>query len=361
MGRGKRSRHQILLDRERKKLDPLEEVILGRELAIECERRDRQVSTAIPNMASERVIMSFRIVTDDLHTLQKQLEVFTERQIEVMGKSLEATIERLKKIDEVFFPPPLPPKPQYFYGGGSAGAVFRLICSDGKADRLIMATKLLDKRLREIRKGRERLEGLCGDLAYEISKAVKLIERIQPERRRLRIESCARVLMDHKLPEELVGIITGFAFDPRPLCPPEQSSACSGDDGRADRLIMATRLLNERLRDVMGGNEGNRGPTLADIEHTHTLFVNAHFRPLPFGNVAMPMGDFMRDSIAYVRGSMPLSAYMRKKQEREARKREKEALKKKNRRNRARCQLVQLAHVLPGDVVKYVDAFLIAQ
>ena len=42
-----------------------------------------------------------------------------------------------------------------------------------------------------------------------------------------------------------------------------------------------------------------------DIEHTHTLFVNAHFRPLPFGNVAMPMGDFMRDSIAYV-GGLPL-------------------------------------------------------
>lgn len=130
--------------------------------------------------------------------------------------------------------------------------------------------------------------------------------------------------------------------------------------GRADRLIMATRLLNERIRDVMGA-----GPTLADIERTHTLFVNAHFRPLPFGNVAMPMGDFMRDSIAYVRGSMSLSAYMRKKQEREARKREKEALKnarkKKNRRNRVRCQLVQLAHVLPCDVVKHVETFLIAQ
>jgi hypothetical protein len=136
------------------------------------------------------------------------------------------------------------------------------------------------------------------------------------------------------------------------------------NDGSADRLIMATRLLNERIRDVMGAG----GPTLADIERTHTLFVNAHFRPfteMPFGNVAMPMGDFMRDSIAYVRGSMSLSAYMRKKQEREARKREKEALKnsrkKKNRRNRVRCQLVQLAHVLPCDVVKHVESFLHAQ
>lgn len=229
MGRGKRSRHQILLDRERKKLDPLEEIILGRELAIECERRDHRVSTTIPDMASERVIMSFRIVADDLQTMQKQLEVFTERQIEIMGKSLETTIERLKKIDKVFFPPPPPPKPQYFYGGGErdfAGAVFSLITNYGKADRLIMATKLLDKRIREIRKGRARLEGLCGDLALEISNAVKLIERVQPERRRLRIESCARVLMDRKLPQELVGIITGFAFDPRPNpCPLEPSSA----------------------------------------------------------------------------------------------------------------------------------------
>jgi hypothetical protein len=229
MGRGKRSRHQILLDRERKKLDPLEEVILGRELAIECERRDHRISTTIPDMGSERIIMSFRIVVDDLHTMQKQLEVFTERQLEIMGKNLKTTIERLKKIDKVFFPPPLPPKPQYFYGGDGrdfAGAVFSLITNYGKADRLIMATKLLDKRIKEIRKGRERLEGLCGDLAFEISKAVKLIERVRPERRRLRIESCTRVLMDRKLPQELVGIITGFAFDPRP-CPPEPSSTCS--------------------------------------------------------------------------------------------------------------------------------------
>jgi hypothetical protein len=107
------------------------------------------------------------------------------------------------------------------------------------------------------------------------------------------------------------------------------------------------------------------GPTLADMELAHTLFVNSHFRPfaeIPFGNVAVPMGDFMRDSIAYVRGSMSLSELTRRKREREARKREKEALKnarkKKNRRNRVRCQLVQLAHVLPCDVVKYVEGFL---
>lgn len=287
--------------------------------------------------------MNFRIVADDLHTMQKQLEVFTERQIEVMSKSLEATIKRLKDLDKAFFPPQ-PPKAQYFYGdggGGFAGAVFRLICSDGKADRLIMATKLLDKRIRDIRKGRERLEGLCGDLAYEISSAVKLIERVRPVRKRLRIESCARVLMDRKLPEELVGIITGFAFEPRP-CPPEPSSVCLPTIG---------------------------GPTLQDIERTHMLYLNAHFRPygareMPFGVVLPPMGDFMRDMVDYAGRATPLSEYYRKRQARiellRERERAKNARKKRNRRNRVRRQLVQLAHVLPGALADHVGGFLMA-
>lgn len=39
--------------------------------------------------------------------------------------------------------------------GGSAGAVFSLIASDGKADRLIMATSLLNQRIKEIRNERK--------------------------------------------------------------------------------------------------------------------------------------------------------------------------------------------------------------
>ena len=55
------------------------------------------------------------------------------------------------------------------------------------------------------------------------------------------------------------------------------------NDGKADRLIMATALLNQRIKDVMcaraaAGKEDST-PTLVDLEHTHILYVNAHFKP----------------------------------------------------------------------------------
>lgn len=115
------------------------------------------------------------------------------------------------------------------------------------------------------------------------------------------------------------------------------------NDGRADRLIMATRLLNERIRNVMGQAHArdHMPPTLADIERTHMLFVNAHFS---------------RDMATF----MTASARMRK--EREERKREREraknARKKRNRRNRVRNQVVQLAHILPSEVARHVETFL---
>lgn len=54
------------------------------------------------------------------------------------------------------------------------------------------------------------------------------------------------------------------------------------NDGKADRMIMATDLLNERIKDIMcrraaAGKDPT--PTLVDIERTHILFVNAHFKP----------------------------------------------------------------------------------
>ncbi|MFA5176685.1 MAG: major capsid protein [Candidatus Omnitrophota bacterium] len=53
-------------------------------------------------------------------------------------------------------------------------------------------------------------------------------------------------------------------------------------DGRADRMVHATDMLNERIRSIMCQRR-ERGmdptPTLADIEKTHILFVNAHYRP----------------------------------------------------------------------------------
>lgn len=55
------------------------------------------------------------------------------------------------------------------------------------------------------------------------------------------------------------------------------------NDGKADRLIMATELLNQRLKDIMcmraKANMPDPTPTLVDIERTHLLFVNAHFKP----------------------------------------------------------------------------------
>lgn len=54
-------------------------------------------------------------------------------------------------------------------------------------------------------------------------------------------------------------------------------------DGRSDRMIHATDLLNARIRDIMCQRRGNGmadvTPTLADIEKTHILFVNAHYKP----------------------------------------------------------------------------------
>ncbi len=54
------------------------------------------------------------------------------------------------------------------------------------------------------------------------------------------------------------------------------------NDGKADKLIMATELLNARLKKIMcyRNSKGvDPTPTLVDIERTHILYVNAHFKP----------------------------------------------------------------------------------
>ena len=55
------------------------------------------------------------------------------------------------------------------------------------------------------------------------------------------------------------------------------------NDGKADRMIMATELLNQRIKDIMclRAKQGfpDPTPTLVDIERTHILFVNSHFKP----------------------------------------------------------------------------------
>src|SRR5580698_7450881 len=49
------------------------------------------------------------------------------------------------------------------------------------------------------------------------------------------------------------------------------------NDGKADRMIMATELLNQRIKDIMcmRAKQGfaDPTPTLVDIERTHILFI----------------------------------------------------------------------------------------
>lgn len=52
---------------------------------------------------------------------------------------------------------------------------------------------------------------------------------------------------------------------------------------------MATKLLNQRIKDVMcarkRAGKADITPTLVDLERTHILYVNAHFKPLTLGAV----------------------------------------------------------------------------
>lgn len=56
------------------------------------------------------------------------------------------------------------------------------------------------------------------------------------------------------------------------------------NDGKQDRMLCATSLLNKRLLDIERARSRNPNikdptPTLVDIERTHILFMNAHFKP----------------------------------------------------------------------------------
>ena len=99
------------------------------------------------------------------------------------------------------------------------------------------------------------------------------------------------------------------------------------NDGNQDRLLMATELLNDRLKEIRRLRCKNpaikdRTPTLVDIERTHIMFMNAHFKPFVaigfeynrigvqegearFGNevtFSIPQfGDFFHDMVLNVR------------------------------------------------------------
>lgn len=62
------------------------------------------------------------------------------------------------------------------------------------------------------------------------------------------------------------------------------------NDGKADNLILAKTLLDSRINEITcrrmssGLSPEDATPTLVDIEKTHILFVNAHFKP--FASIA---------------------------------------------------------------------------
>lgn len=60
------------------------------------------------------------------------------------------------------------------------------------------------------------------------------------------------------------------------------------NDGKQDRMLMATALLHACLNEINLAKQAVNGgslddlvnmPTLMDIERTHVLFTNAHFKP----------------------------------------------------------------------------------
>jgi hypothetical protein len=98
------------------------------------------------------------------------------------------------------------------------------------------------------------------------------------------------------------------------------------NEGKADRMIMASRLLSQRIKDVScarrAAGEVDTTPTLADIERTHIVYVNAHFKPFAAigyeynkvrpqsgghtlgtgATFSIPQfGDFFHDMVAHVR------------------------------------------------------------
>jgi hypothetical protein len=55
------------------------------------------------------------------------------------------------------------------------------------------------------------------------------------------------------------------------------------NDGKQDRMLMASELLKRRLKSIRQSRASagmkDTTPTLLDIERTHVLFMNAHFKP----------------------------------------------------------------------------------
>lgn len=88
------------------------------------------------------------------------------------------------------------------------------------------------------------------------------------------------------------------------------------NDGKADKMLMATELLNQRIRDIKCSRQkhgfADPTPTLVDIEKTHILFINAHFKPFAalgfeYGKVNVQSGSasLARSASGRVQFSIP--------------------------------------------------------
>lgn len=97
------------------------------------------------------------------------------------------------------------------------------------------------------------------------------------------------------------------------------------NDGKQDRMLMATELLKARLSRIANARQAeglDPTPTLVDIEKTHVLFMNSHFKPFAAigyeynkvrasaGTVTLgstvqfslpQFGDFFHDMVLHVR------------------------------------------------------------
>jgi|SRR6476646_4250631 len=103
------------------------------------------------------------------------------------------------------------------------------------------------------------------------------------------------------------------------------------NDGKQDKMLMASELLAKRLESITAARRGNPAysdptPTLLDIEKTHILFTNAHFKPFAavgfeynkttatgaatLGSevqFSIPQfGDFFHDMVLYVKLKQPV-------------------------------------------------------
>jgi hypothetical protein len=103
------------------------------------------------------------------------------------------------------------------------------------------------------------------------------------------------------------------------------------NDGKQDRMLMASSFLTKRLKGVqqqrIERGEKDINPTLADIERSHVLFMNAHFKPfaaigyeynkVPISNATLgtkvqfsipQFGDFFSDMVIHLKFEAPTAS-----------------------------------------------------